>query len=84
MTSRIRGKVAGSVVIGHVDHHALAVLERGLADESAKRRLMVDGAKSDRPKGRVDFDALGSVDEGFSLSVDLALARIAAALLSIA
>ena len=50
-------------MVGHVDHHALAVLERRLADERAKSRLMVDGAESNRAKWRVDFDALGGVGE---------------------
>src|SRR5579863_8151278 len=36
-----------AVVVVEIDHHALAVLERGLADIGAHGRLMVGGAEGD-------------------------------------
>ena len=51
---RVGGKIGGAVAVGHVDHDALAVLERGLADEGAERGLMVDRPECDRPERRVD------------------------------
>ena len=40
-----------------VDHHALAILERSLADEGAHRRLVIDRAELDHPEGAVELEA---------------------------
>src|SRR5437667_12629616 len=40
-----------------VEHHALAVLERGLADEGAHRRLVIDRAELDHAEGAVELEA---------------------------
>ena len=59
----VRRHEIGAVVIGHVDHHALAVLKRGLADEGAQRRLMVNRAIRDRPERGLDLYPLRRVDQ---------------------
>ncbi|OIQ63579.1 hypothetical protein GALL_548810 [mine drainage metagenome] len=41
----IAGKIVRALAIDRIHHHALAVLQRGLADERAERRLMIDLAE---------------------------------------
>ena len=46
----VAGQVVRALVVRGVDHHALAVLASGFADERAHRRLMVDGAEGHWPE----------------------------------
>src|SRR5258705_5953334 len=46
-----------------VDHHALALVVLGLADERAHRRLVVVGAVRDLAERRVDLQAFEGLDE---------------------
>src|SRR5262245_45801962 len=41
----------GALLVGDINHDALAVLQRGLADIGAERRLMVDLAEGDLAEG---------------------------------
>src|ERR687887_250112 len=45
-----------AVDILEVDHRALALLDRRLADPRAHRALVVDGAEHDRTGGRIDLE----------------------------
>ena len=60
---RFRRQVVRAVVIDEVGHHALAVLQRGLADEGAERRLMVDRAERHLAERRVELQPLGGGDQ---------------------
>src|SRR5579872_6149809 len=49
---RIARLIVRALAVDGIDHHALAVLQCGLADEGAQRRLVVDLAESDLAKWR--------------------------------
>src|SRR5271167_939309 len=46
----IAGQIIGTLAIDRIHHHALAVLQRGLANEGAERRLMIDLAERNLAK----------------------------------
>src|SRR6185295_4761683 len=56
---RIAWKIVGALAIDRVHHHALAVLQGGLADKGAERRLMIDLAEGDLAERRGKRQSLG-------------------------
>src|SRR5258708_32920512 len=56
-------EILGAVVVFPVDHHALAVLQRRLADEAAEGRLVVDLAELDRAERAAELEALHRRDQ---------------------
>src|SRR5947208_3373634 len=61
----IAGQIISALAVDRIDHHTLAVLQRRLADEGTKRRLMIDLAESDFPKRRWHRQALGCGNQLF-------------------
>src|ERR1051325_3828219 len=57
----------GAVDVLEVDHRALALLHRGLADPGAHRALVIDGAISDRPRRCLDLQARECPDQLFGV-----------------
>src|SRR5580700_8445416 len=56
---RIAWQIIRAFAIDGIHHHALAVLQRGFADEGAERRLVIDLAEGDLAKWRRQRDAFG-------------------------
>src|SRR3954465_2333216 len=49
---RVARQIVRALAIDRVHHHALAVLQRGLADKRAKGRLVIDLAEADLAERR--------------------------------
>ena len=60
---RIAREIVRALAIDRVHHHALAVLQRGLADIGAERRLVVDLAEGDLAERRRHRQAFGRRDQ---------------------
>ena len=59
----IARQIVRALAIDRIHHHALAVLQRGLADIGAERRLVVDLAEGDLAERRRHRQAFGRRDQ---------------------
>src|SRR5947209_4351358 len=59
----IAGQIIRSLAVDRIHHHTLAILLGGLADEGAKRRLVIDLAEGDFAERRLHRQAFGRGDQ---------------------